>query len=1120
MKKRLIGFSVLTGIAALATSPSAAKNYSWQQPHAKILPNGDLAWAPEPYGLEAVGSVYYIDFENGDDANDGTSKTTPWKHHPWDRNATGKAAEASGPATYIFKGGVAYRSQLVADESGEENRKIRLMADPSWGSGKPWFFGSERLPAKWVPAATVQHPDRLPEPNKVWALDLKTAGFALHEGGLSLRSMSGRMQPMDATRLGLYRVRGPGGFQTLHLARTPDWQPMGENFAMDFWHKTDAEVEKTDSEGKRIATGFKDSIWAGKDLPENYFTGGFIWIAWRNLMGTPTPSPIPALVGKDEEKVPYFDPEEGSLMTTRPGGHGKGGLPYMIENLPQFLDAPGEYYLDPKTGLLFVRLADGENPNDAHLELTTDLGTILIETQSHIEIAGLGFAFTQDNTIDLVGGAQDINIHHCDFRNLGDTAIRGDQPLNAKQHHIMDRIRVADCSFEQIDFQAISISGTFEWNDGVAFRGHLEQVDILRNRTFETGGRQRGQIYSNVAAISIKSVQRGEIAGNIVVRSFGSGIVVHGGKSGSTGKPDAKNQNLPLIRLLLHHNKTEDTALGVNDYGGLALWQGGPTYAYCNNVGNSPGHCPAGFLGVTKPTNLSYPLYLDGAFKQYCFNNIIWGRTTDPSDPYANTTPGYFMVFGFLNQFFENTVYRQANGMGGSSGNRNDIVGNIFAEINREFIASNRIGDPSLVGGGDMAGSGLRGIPTLAFARNLFHGTARAGFLVREKEMESAGLKQMIDAQTLPEMAEQMQAFPLRIGELGQYVEKLPIGGAPAGKPINELTVDIDFHPVAGSPAIDSGGTYFVPWSLYGTVGEWNFVENRAAPGVAIDNHWWMSEAHYDRQMYEQIPSFDLAFSKATLADYCKGPSEDWTESAIALNGSRFGRVEDAALRADLRINLGLLDAASKRDAPLPIAPWKVDKPSGKNGHYTMDDYITYPGELRKTLIIKTENLLVEAIVRSDPGTSGTIAAKYDGKSGYGLGINSDGKAEFMLGAQGKQVSAVSIKAINDGQWHHVIAEVDRATQTTRIYLDGKLDTETGIALPPDASIDTRADFIVGKDLKGALDFLRVCRGTLADSKTDIAELYTWEFDGPFRRDFTGAKSADGHRDAGALERN
>jgi hypothetical protein len=111
---------------------------------------------------------------------------------------------------------------------------------------------------------------------------------------------------------------------------------------------------------------------------------------------------------------------------------------------------------------------------------------------------------------------------------------------------------------------------------------------------------------------------------------------------------------------------------------------------------------------------------------------------------------------------------------------------------------------------------------------------------------------------------------------------------------------------------------------------------------------------------------------------------------------------------------------------------------------------------------------------------------------------------------------------INDGAWHHIIAEADRAAKRVTIYIDGKKAAEGALALEPTASLANTADFLVGKGpagdfFAGTIDFLRVCRGTLADAKTTIEELYAWEFDGPFLKDFCG-NAPTGARDAGALE--
>jgi hypothetical protein len=67
------------------------------------------------------------------------------------------------------------------------------------------------------------------------------------------------------------------------------------------------------------------------------------------------------------------------------------------------------------------------------------------------------------------------------------------------------------------------------------------------------------------------------------------------------------------------------------------------------------------------------------------------------------------------------------------------------------------------------------------------------------------------------------------------------------------------------------------------------------------------------------------------------------------------------------------------------------------------------------------------------------------------------------------------------------------------------------------------ADFVIGKNsdgnfFAGTLDFVRVSKGTLYDALTTIDELYKWQFNGPFLRDFAGNVPV-GQRDAGALEK-
>src|SRR4051812_47894991 len=141
----LIFAAVFRGIAA----DSKAAHWSWEENYAEVDPKGDLIWKPRPFVFQKGSSVRYVDFDLGDDANSGETASSAWKHHPWDKNANGKAASARGIDTYVFKRGVAYRGSLVVKEAGRAGEPIRLTSDPAWGIGEAMFYGSERV-TKWT----------------------------------------------------------------------------------------------------------------------------------------------------------------------------------------------------------------------------------------------------------------------------------------------------------------------------------------------------------------------------------------------------------------------------------------------------------------------------------------------------------------------------------------------------------------------------------------------------------------------------------------------------------------------------------------------------------------------------------------------------------------------------------------------------------------------------------------------------------------------------------------------------------------------------------------------------------------------------------------------------------
>ncbi|MDD2381902.1 MAG: hypothetical protein PHV35_09425, partial [Mariniphaga sp.] len=126
MKKYIKKIFASALVVLMAVLFSSAQDYLWQEPQATVTETGAVLWKPEAFPDDLTGQeVRYIDYENGNDSNDGLTPETPWKHHPWDYNATGNARAESGARTYVFKRGVFYRGQLFARESGTKEQPVR-----------------------------------------------------------------------------------------------------------------------------------------------------------------------------------------------------------------------------------------------------------------------------------------------------------------------------------------------------------------------------------------------------------------------------------------------------------------------------------------------------------------------------------------------------------------------------------------------------------------------------------------------------------------------------------------------------------------------------------------------------------------------------------------------------------------------------------------------------------------------------------------------------------------------------------------------------------------------------------------------------------------------------------
>jgi hypothetical protein len=89
-----------------------------------------------------MAATYYIDFETGNDSNNGTSPSTPWKRHPFMASESVAYTQAAGDR-FIFKGGVIWSNSFpfVINVSGRTDNRYYFGTTNTWGTGRAVFDG-------------------------------------------------------------------------------------------------------------------------------------------------------------------------------------------------------------------------------------------------------------------------------------------------------------------------------------------------------------------------------------------------------------------------------------------------------------------------------------------------------------------------------------------------------------------------------------------------------------------------------------------------------------------------------------------------------------------------------------------------------------------------------------------------------------------------------------------------------------------------------------------------------------------------------------------------------------------------------------------------------------------
>lgn len=1070
MRKQVILFlvAIIAVEFEIAAADTNSARWSWQQAYAAIDPKGDLSWQPRPFVFEKGDSVTYIDFEAGDDANSGEAPGAAWKHHPWDPNASRNSAKSKGVDTFVFKRGVVYRGRLAIKDAGLPGRPIRLTSDPGWGKGEAVLCGSERVNS-WTKGATNKD---IPEPERVWWADL------------------------DFAPRSIWSVSNEGAITRIPLARTPNWKVSNPDDVKSEWWVWDNPGKPfgnttNNARGQTIHLGIDTQHI--KDKPAEYFKGAIIWPEYGWVMSGPYPV-----------SVEVVDLERHALGFGGWTGGGVNGvimrnMRYYLEDKPQYLDDPeGEYWFEKKGsgGRLYIRLPGDGDPNLTQIEAGKQMNLIEGDKVEHVHISGLTFRFTtpmwdissapwdystvpfglrrdtHPGCVLVWGSGKDIRIANCRFEHVF-------FPIRIRslvEGQFVEGVRIEDNDFRYTDEGILSVSDGSDW--GYAqLRGRLGDVRIYRNHSLETG--RRPKLFSTGTGIEVSGARTAEIAGNVIERSYAQGIDVHGSKI------DGMWGDVPFTRILIHHNKVWESMLNCNDYGGIETWQGGPFYVFNNISYDALGYRNWERYSGTD-AGFGHAYYLDGAFKNYHFNNIAWGKAKDISSPVVNCS-AFQEIISYQNTFFNNTIFNFYTGSRRQApvAGRNKYLANVWDGIG-QFVF--RHADPARTAAeGNAKDSGTAkehfGLESNAYGGNVFFDVAQMGVLepsgrwLLSYEDFKGALKK--NNSMLSELGEQSQTSPLRNPAKG------------------------DFRLTEKSAALDKGAKVFVPWALSGVVGEWNFYHTGEDATRIIDEHWYMTDYHVSRDTYHDRPIYPLKGIHINDSDYVQGPLEDWIDGALHFSAAK----KQYATLA----NAELMKAFSFRES----------KKSRHEG--SKPEMWTVEGEALKNPQIYKSNFLIEIYFKTEANLTGGVLMEKMKGAGYSLTINAAGLLSFKINGTNSAAVLDSKSKVNDAQWHHVIAEVDRKSRTLIIYLDGRKDA-SGEGLDASVSLANDGDVHVGgtpdgRYFDGALDFLRIADGTLADAETTIDELYAWEFDGPFLRDFANRKPMGSRRDAGAIEK-
>ena len=269
------------------------------------------------FSITSFAANYYVDFNSGNDSNNGTSQENAWKHCPGDENAENIPASINlqpGDIIY-FKGGVIYQGNITLNASGDSLNHITYKGD-GWGSDKAIIDGSMPI-TEWTALNDSIYYANIPEE---FTIGETSSSLNLHEFNYNSN--------VD---------------EYMYTSQTPN--PVNWYFNDDhtgFIPVPNHNITLSSITDSNVFIQTNPNYWDNSSL--------LIWTNPNRVVLAPIDSFSPEL------RTVYFDNLHAEAIY--PDGRDQG---YAIYNSIHALDQPGEYHVNFKEGRIYIYPKSDDN---------------------------------------------------------------------------------------------------------------------------------------------------------------------------------------------------------------------------------------------------------------------------------------------------------------------------------------------------------------------------------------------------------------------------------------------------------------------------------------------------------------------------------------------------------------------------------------------------------------------------------------------------------------------------------------------------------------------------------------------------------------------------------------